>query len=174
MNFAELTNNFNCYDGSNNTEKLVGVTGSVTLPEIEMLSETLTAAGVLGEIDAVAIGHTSAMESEIQFNNLQNNIFQFMSPKKGVHFILRASVQMKNTATNAISNIPIRIVEKGTFKKFTGGTIEGGKPGKPSVTFSVDYILIEINKKSVFELDKLNGVFKVNGEDVVGDIMKQC
>ena len=171
---AELTNNFNCYDGSNKTEKLVGVTASVALPEIEFMTETLTAAGLLGEIDVVATGHTGALESELGFNNLQNNMFSYMSPKHPIHLVLRASQQMRNTANNAIENIPIRIVIKGALKKFNPGTIESGKPGNPTVTSTVTYILIEINKKKRLELDKLNGVFKVNDVDVLGDIAKQC
>lgn len=174
MKIPQILNNFNCYDGSNKSEKLVGVTAEVTLPEIEFLSETLSGVGINGEIDAVAIGHTGAMEQEVPFNNLEDDIFSFMSPKKGVHLILRGSQQIKNTSTGEIINAPMRVVLKGQFKKFTAGSAGIGKAGNPSVTFTLEYILIELNKKKKFELDKLNGVYKVNNTNMLSDIKSQC
>lgn len=41
-----------------------------------------------------------------------------------------------------------------------------------SVTLALLYILIEIDGSSVLELDKLNDVFKVNGEDVLAEVRK--
>ena len=35
------------------------------------------------------------------------------------------------------------------------------------------YILIEVNKKKKFELDKLNFVFKVNGTDLLKKVRSQ-
>lgn len=168
MKIPEIINNCNCYDGGSN--KLIGVTGEVTLPEIEFLSETLSGLGTLGEIDAVAVGHTSAIEQEVPFTNLYNDIFKLMNPKDGVHLVIRESLQVKDTATGATSHVPLRFVIKGSFKKFTVGNAKKGGLGEPSVTIGVTYILIEINKKNKLELDKYNNVFKIDGKDMLADI----
>ena len=39
---------------------------------------------------------------------------------------------------------------------------------------SVLYILIELDGKTVLELDKLNEVYKVNGVDVLAKIKEMC
>ncbi|MBQ9228999.1 MAG: phage major tail tube protein [Eubacterium sp.] len=171
MKIPEIINNCNCYDGQSN--KLIGVTGEVTLPEIEFLTETLSGLGTLGEIDAVAIGHTSALEQEVPFTNLYNDIFKLMKVKDGVHIVLRQSLQVKDSSTGATQFVPIRIVMKGSFKKFTVGNAKKGGLGEPSVTFGITYILIEINKKNKFELDKYNNVFKIDGQDMLADIKSQ-
>ncbi|WP_397443927.1 phage major tail tube protein, partial [Peribacillus aracenensis] len=46
--------NYNVYD---DTEKLVGLAGEVTLPNLEAMSETVSGAGILGEFDSVNPGH---------------------------------------------------------------------------------------------------------------------
>ena len=43
-----------------------------------------------------------------------------------------------------------------------------------AVTLELTYIMIEIGGKNLFELDKLNSVFKVNGVDLLEDIRNQC
>jgi len=43
-----------------------------------------------------------------------------------------------------------------------------------SVTLEVTYIKIENNGKTALELDKLNGVFVVNGKDIMSAIRSLC
>ena len=38
------------------------------------------------------------------------------------------------------------------------------------VTLELTYILIEVDGKSLLEIDKLNSVYKVNGEDMLAEI----
>lgn len=171
MKIPEMINNCNCYDG--NSDKLIGVTGEVTLPEIEFLTETLSGLGTLGEIDVVAVGHTSALEQEVPFTNLYDDIFKLMKPTDGVHLVIRESLQVKDSSTGRTQFVPLRIVMKGSFKKFTLGNAKKGGLGEPSVTFGITYILIEINKKSKLELDKYNNVFKINGKNMLADIKAQ-
>lgn len=63
--------NYNVYDDTN---KLVAVTGEVTLPNLEPLTETVSGAGILGEYDSVSIGHFGPMSIELQFRALTDAI----------------------------------------------------------------------------------------------------
>ena len=48
-----VINNFNLY---NNGTALVGLTGEISLPDFEGMTETLSGPGILGEIEEVIIG----------------------------------------------------------------------------------------------------------------------
>ena len=43
-----------------------------------------------------------------------------------------------------------------------------------AITLTIFYILIEVDGKTVVELDKLNEVYKVNGVDVLAKIKEMC
>lgn len=49
-----------------------------------------------------------------------------------------------------------------------------GKLYPPKITLTTLYILIEVDGKTVVELDKLNEVYKVNGVDVLAKIKEMC
>ena len=167
----EIINNYNAY---HNGSKLIGVTAEVTLPEMEQMAETISLAGQLGERETPAIGHFGAMEQEVPFQVLTDDMFSLMSPLSGVNLTFRGSEQVTDPSTGAKKSVQVRVVEKGTFKSFNAGSMKKGGAGSPTVKFGLDYILIEVGGKSKFELDKLNNVFKVNGKDILKDITKHC
>jgi phage tail tube protein FII len=43
-----------------------------------------------------------------------------------------------------------------------------------SVTLELTYILVEMDGSKKVELDKLNGVYKVNGTDLLAKVRQQC
>lgn len=43
-----------------------------------------------------------------------------------------------------------------------------------SVILELFYILVEIDKETKLELDKLNQVYRVDGEDVMEEMWKYC
>jgi len=83
-------------------------------------------------------------------------------------------MQVVNPANGARSFVQLRIVIKGVAKKITGGTLKQGAPGNPSVSTTVNYILIEYDGQKKLEIDKYNGVYKVNGKDILSDVTKMC
>lgn len=59
-----------------------------------------------------------------------------------------------------------------TSAKF--GTVKMGDLMNASVTLELTYLLVEIDGETMLELDKLNSVYKVNGEDLMAEINRQC
>lgn len=171
MKISEVLNNFNVYrDG----KKLIGCTSEFTLPDIETTTETINAIGLLGEVEVPAIGQFSNMEMDIPFLNLADDIYTFFTVGYGFNLTLRGAMQVINPANGARSFVPIRIVLKGTVKKITGGTFKPGAPCNSAVSVTVNYILIEYDNQKKLEIDKYNGVFKVNGKDMLSDVAKMC
>ena len=166
-----VINNFNLY---NNGTALVGLTGEISLPDFEGMTETLSGPGILGEIEEVIIGQFGSMELEIPFRILDEDAFKLMSPATSLNLTLRASEQFTVKSTGGIDYKGMRVVVSGRQKKLTGGTVKQGGAMDASVTVEITYIMIELDGKQRIELDKINNVYKVNGSDLLAKIRKQC
>ena len=170
MKLATKINAYNVYlDG----KKLVGISDEVTLPDFEALTETLSGAGILGEIDEPLLGHFKASEMEIPFRTINEYMFRLASMSKALNLTLRASTQTIDTGNINTGAMPSRIVIKGKNKALTGGKLKQGEGTGSSIKIEITYIMIEVNKVKKFELDKLNFVYKVNGVDLLAAIRKQ-
>lgn len=168
-----LATKINAYNVYNAGTKLVGISDEVTMPDFEALTETLSGPGFLGEIDEPLLGHFGASEIEIPFRTLNEEMFKLMAQGSAVNLTLRMSTQAIQEATMATDFMPSRVVIKGKSKGFTGGKVKQGNGTGSSVKVEIIYILIEVNGKKKFELDKLNFVYKVNGVDLLAKVRKQ-
>ena len=164
VNVPEVINNFNAY---NNGNILIGMSGSIQLPNFEAIQEEIGGAGSLGTYSTGIPGFYSSMEQEVPFRILDTDIFSIMNPGELVDLTFRASEQHTVKASGALDYKGMRIVERGRLKNFSPGKLELGKQMEASVTLELLYILIEIDGKTKLEYDKLNSVFIVNGKDLL-------
>lgn len=168
-----LATKINAYNVYNAGTRLVGISDEVTLPDFEALTETISGPGFLGEIDEPLLGHFGASEIEIPFRTLNEEMFGLLAQGSAVNLTLRMSTQAIQESTMATDFMPSRVVIKGKNKGFTGGKVKQGNGTGSSVKVEIIYILIEVNGKKKFELDKLNFVYKVNGVDLLAKVRKQ-
>ena len=162
----EKISEYNAYlDGS----KMIGVAASVTLPEINMKTSTVSGVGVNGELDSPTIGQFESMEQEIQFNTLYSSAMDMLSPLSTVNLTLRAAQQVYDK-TGGYNFKGLRVVEMGRVKKFNPGKIEKGEAMEATVTLELTYIMVEVDGSVLLEADKLNGVYKVNGVDMLAGV----
>ena len=164
----EKINDFNAYLDGN---KMIGTAASVTLPETNMKTSTVSGAGVGGELDSPTIGQFESMEQEIQFNTLYSSAVDMLSPLSEVNLTFRGAQQVYDKTGGYIFK-GLRIVEKGRVKKFNPGKLEKGEAMEAAATLELSYLMVEIDGKQVLEVDKLNGVYKVNGKDMLAEIKK--
>ena len=54
------------------------------------------------------------------------------------------------------------------------GTLKAATGAKPTVKMSLTYYLIVYDGEEMFELDKVNGIYKVNGKDVLSKYTTLC
>lgn len=166
-NIPEVINNFNAYNQGN---MLIGLTGSVALPNFEAITEEISGAGVLGSYETSIPGYYSSMPQEVPFRILDTDIFSIMNPSEPVDLTFRASEQHTVRSTGALDYKSMRVVERGRLKSFTPGTLELGKQMNASVTLELLYVMIEIDSIKKLEYDKLNTVFEVDGKDLLEKI----
>lgn len=168
-----IATKINAYNAYLSGSKLIGLADEVTLPDFEAMTETLSGAGLLGEIDEPLLGHFKSIEMEITFRTLNNDIFKLANAQSNVNVTLRMSTQTLNESDMKTDFIPSRVVIKGKNKSFSGGKVKQGNGTGSSIKIEVMYILIEVNGKSKFELDKINFVYKVDGKDLLDKVRKQ-
>ena len=162
----EKINEYNAYlDGT----KMIGVAASVTLPEVNMKTSTVSGVGVNGELDSPTIGQFESMEQEIQFNTLYSSAMDMLSPLSTVNLTLRASQQVYDKQ-GGYNFKGLRVVEIGRVKKFNPGKVEKGEAMEATVTLELTYLMIEVDGQQLLEVDKLNGIYKVNGTDMLAGV----
>ena len=167
----ELMNHYYDY---NDAQKLIGISGDVELPDFAAITETIEGAGVLGEIEAAATGQFSSMTVKIPFSVLYEDMFTIVNSASGVQLTLRGSMQFMDPTTGVTDHYPIKVVIRGKCKKYSLGKMTKGKKMDPSVELEILYIKIDVNNKSVVELDKANFKYAVNGVDLLEKIRTQC
>jgi hypothetical protein len=167
----EIINDFNMYLSGN---RLVGMTGEVTLPDMEAITETISGPGILGEYESGSPGRFGSMEQEVPFRLFSSDALKLIDPTNPVELTLRGSQQYTVQATGALDEQGMRVVFRGRCKKIVPGTVKQGGPMDSSITLELTYYMVEIDSKKVIELDKLNSVYIVNGVDLLAKIRRFC
>lgn len=158
--------NFNLYVGA---ERYSGVGTDIKMPELEALSETLSGAGILGEIKVGNPGHFGELPVEIPFNTLDYRQFEILK-NSAEPIILRGASQYLDPETSELKHFPVKVTFKGPRSGLGLGTMGVGKPTGATVTIDALYIKIEVDGEVYTELDKLNWKFILNGVDQLADI----
>ena len=167
----ESINRFNLYLKGN---RLVGVSGEVSLPDLSPMTNTVNGAGIAGDIESASIGMFGSMKQEIPFRMLSKDMLKLYNPLEPIELTLRASEQSSVQGSGMIDFQAMRVVFGGRPTDIKLGNLKQGDQMGSSVTLELSYILIEVDGETMFELDKLNDVFVVNGVDILEKVRKQC
>lgn len=162
----EKINDYNVYqDGS----KLVGMGTETELPTVKMKTSTVEGSGVGGEIDSPTIGQFESMEMKVKFNTLYSSAVDLMNPLEAINLTLRGAQQVYDKTGGYVFK-GLRVVIGGRVKEFNPGTVKKGDGMDAEVTVELTYYMIEVDGKQVLEIDKLNGIYRVNGKDMLAGI----
>lgn len=141
----------------------------VTLPNIQGMSENISGAGILGEIDSPVKGHFGPISLSLKWTAVNSDLAALAAPGSH-HLDLRGAVQHSDQATGETPVQPVKIVVLGRPKNINLGQLATGKAMGSEVEFEVTYIKVTINYLDKLEIDKVNHVFKVAGVDHMADI----
>lgn len=170
MKVAEKLNRFNAYVGEVKADaKLAGVTDEVELPDFQFMSETLSLAGMAGEIDSPSLGQIQSVQIEIPFSNVSKEMMAVMKDDSK-SIILRGPQEVLDTETHARSMVQREVVIKGLTKGYKSGRLKKGGYGNPSITKEVTYFQDTVGTDVVTLIDKWNGKVIIDGQDLTGDV----
>ena len=163
----EVINDFNLYLSGG---KLGGTTGEVSLPDFEPITSTTSGNGILGEYEAIVLGHFGSMEQEIPFRCINEDYFKMVSPSKSIELTLRGAIQQSERDTMSEGEVGMRVVFRGRCKKISIGTVKQREQMGSMVSLELTYILIEMDGKERICLDKINTTYRINGVDQLAKI----
>ncbi|MEK5477580.1 phage major tail tube protein [Paenibacillus sp. FSL R5-0407] len=151
----------------NNKER---ATADITLPSLTPMTDTLSGAGILGELDLPSPGHYSSLELGIAWRTINEGVFDIADAGE-IPVEFRGAFQ-EYEVNKGLTTKAIKIVVRGQSKGIDLGTLAQNAATDTSNTIEITYIKIFIEGDEVFELDKLNYIFRINGKDVLFDVRK--
>ena len=107
-------NKYNIYNEGN---RLLGAGDELSLPEFEASAETISGAGILGEIDDPTVGYFGNQEMEIPFRILDQEAVDMLDMTKAVHLEIRGA-QQTTDSEGTIEFRAMRVVVRGRANKF--------------------------------------------------------
>lgn len=147
---------------------LIGA-GSVELPQLEMMSETLSGFAIAGEVDMPVTGHFGGMELTIKWNAPCPEALSLLE-NRAHHLDIRASLQGYDSSTGMMKDIPIKVVARGLPKSVSLGTFEPAKKAEAESKLSLTYVKVWIGGVERVEIDKLNFICTVGGNDLLATV----
>ena len=167
MKIPHVLSNFLAYKGG---KQLVG-TVNVELPKLDGLTETISGAGIAGEIEAVIKGQFKAMACSIETRTVTDESFNLLDPN-GIDLTFRGNIQGGDSSSGRVTDTGLKVRIKGTSKTFDQGKFEVGKPMGSKNEFAVSYYKVWYDNQEVLELDPANHIFIVNGVDHLADVRR--
>lgn len=165
VGIPEAIHDFNMYLTGN---KLGGITGEVEMPPFESMTSTVLGAGILGEYEPPPPPLRS-MEQETP-SAAQPGLFQHGRPHPAPGADTAGSHQYAAASTPGHGVHGHEGGLPGQAKNVNIGTVRQRGSLDSTITLELTYVLVEMDGKSMIEIDKINPTYKVNGNDVLSKI----
>lgn len=164
---------FNAYDDENGN-LLIGQTGEMTIATLTAITNEVQGAGIAGAYSAVSAGNFQAISQEIPFKAMIPQIAKYMNPMRRNAISVRGLMQILDRTTGIRDRVPFRFMVSGVGTAISPGTMQTGNPMGTTLTMDVTHILFVVGGETLFEIDKLNQVCIIDGEDILADVRKYC
>lgn len=150
----------------------IGV-ATIDLPELSYMTESLSGAGIAGEIDSPTLGMTESMTLKMSFNSVYPEIYNMLDWTRSNLFECYAAVQMSDPATSMRTSVPLRVNIVGRAKSFPLGSLEPGKKQGNEQELEVTRLEVLLDGEEKLLIDKLNFIHRVNGTDLLATVRAQ-
>ena len=142
---------------------------TVTQPNLELLTDTISGAGINGEIDMPTYAQTASMTWEATFRRMNSAVAKLASP--GQHEVeTRWVTDVIDSATGAARVVGAKRITKGFTKTLEGGSLEPNAAQEANCSLEVVYDKLIVDGETVWEIDKLNNGFTVLGTNYAQSI----
>lgn len=164
----ERLTSFNAY---NDGTKLIGVV-DVTLPEISYMTDTISGAGIAGEIETTVLGMVQAMSTTLNWRTVTKAAGVLAAPR--IHALeLRGTQEIFDTSAGVKRSQPVRVAMRVQPKRYNNGNFEAAAATGSESEFEVTYYKLIIDGEEVIEIDKYNFICKIDGTDYLADVRDQ-
>jgi P2 family phage contractile tail tube protein len=160
--------NFSVYDSR--SKDLLGV-AEVTLPNLEAMTETISGAGLAGEVDMPVLGHFGSMTVEISWRTMTKDATK-LSGQTAQYLDMRGSIEQYEEQTGAITTMAMKVAVITVPKSLNLGNLNVGTGSDSSNEFECSYIKVWLGSEEVVELDKFNYIYRVHGVDYLASVRR--
>lgn len=167
MKQPEAYIDFEVYEGAVN---FCGIS-KATMPDIAFLTQTITGAGIAGNVEAVLTGMVEAMTLGLNFRSVTDAATKLMAPVKH-QLELRVAEQYwdtNNVKKEVLADKYVMVVVPKTTKP---GTIAPASAADTSGEYSVYYYAAYKDGKTLWEIDPFNYICVIDGVDYMADVRK--
>ena len=165
MKRTEAYIDFSVYE---NSRDLLGI-AKVTMPDIKFLTQTISGAGVAGNVESVLKGMVDTMSMSLDFISATDSAVRLSTPVK--HNIdLRVAEQQWNTVAARSEVVADKFVMVVIPKGLTVGSIAPASPADASGEYAVYYYAAYKAGKQLWEIDPYNYICKINGVDYMKEV----
>ena len=159
--------NFAVYEDGNEYMGLA----SVTLPDTTYLTQSISGAGIGGNVEAVFAGMVDAMTLGLNFRATTDQSIKLSEPRR--HTIdLRVAQQKEDPVSATIGTQAVKHVFVIVPKSDKGGSIAPASLGTGSGEYAVRYWATYIDGVKKREIDPFNLICEVNGVDYLAAARK--
>lgn len=157
--------NFAVYEDST---EYCGMT-QVTLPDRSSIVQSVSGAGIAGNIEVPVLGHFDAMTLTLNFRTTTPQSVRLSEQRR--HTIdLRAAIQHENPVNNAIEVSREKHVFVVIPKTTKGGSFAPSSPSNGSGEYAVRYWATYLDGKKVLEIDPQNFKCEIDGVDYLAPV----
>ncbi len=143
----------------------------ISLPDISRITAEIQGTGMNGTLNSPIIGNFEAMTTTFNFKTPspeQSSLFEGR-----VHTLdCRAAIQERDPVTGEINVIPYKYILKVTPVKQSLGKLAPSSTSDGSGEYATSYIAHYIDGKKVTEIDILNFICIINGNDELAKVRK--
>jgi P2 family phage contractile tail tube protein len=162
MKIANKTIAYNVYAKVAGKQKQIGETTDLQLPSVELMTDTLKGAGILGEIDWPSLAQPGSMTFAANFRVTGVDAVAISAP--GLQeFEIRWVIDKFDTNNVKVGIEAHKAFIKCVTKKHDGGKLEPASGMDGSNEYEVFYFRRIIDGVEVLLIDKFNYIYKVNG-----------
>ena len=141
----------------------VGV-ADITLPKISYMTDTVSGAGLAGEIETPTMGQLSSMEFGINWRTINKSLIRLAAPD--FHSLeFRGAQQVLDKEHEELTIESVRVVVRGLPKETDLGKGQTAAKTDSATTLECTYLKVEVDGDTVVEIDKLNGICLISGTD---------
>lgn len=144
-----------------------GQASEVTAPDVSYIMNEYNSLGMFGT--ATFASGIEAMEATIKWTYPDNDAqISLANPFEAVDIMVRSSKAVYS-GSGLEEEQPIAMYIRGFSKKHPGGAFKGKEDAELESTIAVNYYKLEIDLEEIIEVDTINNIFKINGEDMLAE-----
>lgn len=150
----------------NDGQSYMGQVAEVVLPKLTRKMEEYRGGGMNGPIK-IDLGQ-EALEMECTYGGIMRGVLEQYGVTKHDGVMLRFAGGYKSEDSDDVD--AVEVVVRGRHSEIDFGTAKGGDDTSFKVMTAISYYKLTINGQDVIEIDLINMVEKINGQDLLAKL----